>query len=202
MTHMRGAGWKGEITRVDIERFASRSTAIEAERLAIVTERPAWNVQHSNINKPRRAHRATVAKTNGVVALEDRIIDSVRAMDNCVQLVSLMADFAESCSVDLDWNGTGHTKIEISTAEAAIEKMLNHWPGMSIRFDEADAINPICGISHTEPDGGKVCAWATLASHDELRQFVIDAGKKHGRLVTDQVMPSVIAYENLLLRYA
>lgn len=50
--HLRQSRWFEEVARVEIERFPSREDALNAERHAIKSERPKFNVVH---NKPPRA---------------------------------------------------------------------------------------------------------------------------------------------------
>lgn len=46
--HMAGAGWSHTIAKIDIERFPFRWLALEAEKTAIMTEAPLFNVTHNN----------------------------------------------------------------------------------------------------------------------------------------------------------
>lgn len=43
--HQDGSHWWPEVTRIDIERFKTRSSAMDAERTAIINEKPKHNVQ-------------------------------------------------------------------------------------------------------------------------------------------------------------
>lgn len=45
--HQAASAWFLEITRVEIELFADRSAALEAEKRAIRDERPKYNITHS-----------------------------------------------------------------------------------------------------------------------------------------------------------
>jgi len=47
MTHRRDSAWWNEVTVVKIENHRNRWRAIEAERQAIVEERPRYNIRHS-----------------------------------------------------------------------------------------------------------------------------------------------------------
>jgi predicted GIY-YIG superfamily endonuclease len=45
--HMRDSKWARAITSIEIEHFETRSQAVEAERRAILAEKPLWNVLHN-----------------------------------------------------------------------------------------------------------------------------------------------------------
>lgn len=45
--HRRKAPWFWSIARVEISRFDTREQSLEAERTAIVNERPLFNIQHA-----------------------------------------------------------------------------------------------------------------------------------------------------------
>ncbi len=45
--HKHGSLWSANVTRMEIEHYASREAALAAEKEIIETERPVWNVQHS-----------------------------------------------------------------------------------------------------------------------------------------------------------
>lgn len=49
--HAEHSDWYNSITRVTIERFETREAALQAERAAIIKERPAHNIQHQNAAK-------------------------------------------------------------------------------------------------------------------------------------------------------
>jgi predicted GIY-YIG superfamily endonuclease len=46
--HEHDASWAAQITRVEIEKFADRAAALQAERDAIKKERPKHNVMHTS----------------------------------------------------------------------------------------------------------------------------------------------------------
>lgn len=50
MGHKREAGWWGTWARSTVERFDTRAQALEAERLAIIREKPLHNVIHNGGN--------------------------------------------------------------------------------------------------------------------------------------------------------
>lgn len=56
--HRDDKPWWGDITRIDMEHFNSREEVLEAERAAIVAERPAHNVVH-NRGVQRPSHRVS-----------------------------------------------------------------------------------------------------------------------------------------------
>lgn len=45
--HKHGSVWSANVTRMEIEHYASREAALRAERRAIQVEQPVWNVQHA-----------------------------------------------------------------------------------------------------------------------------------------------------------
>lgn len=45
--HMRGSKWAADIVSIKVDRYPSRRDALEAERLAILGEKPLWNVVHN-----------------------------------------------------------------------------------------------------------------------------------------------------------
>lgn len=47
-SHHGNAQWFEQVVTIKLERFASRPQAREAERLAIIRERPVWNKQHNS----------------------------------------------------------------------------------------------------------------------------------------------------------
>jgi predicted GIY-YIG superfamily endonuclease len=48
--HNRTARWSAKITRVEIERFATRDEAVRAESSGIKDEKPRYNKQHNGSN--------------------------------------------------------------------------------------------------------------------------------------------------------
>lgn len=80
--HQRSSCWAHEIARIEIERFASREAALEAETLAIFDEQPKHNVKHTHAAKvphaplvPRNTVglAAAIAKAGSQKALADGI---------------------------------------------------------------------------------------------------------------------------------
>lgn len=49
--HLWLSGWFSEVSQITLERFSTRAEAVEAEREAILNEKPRFNVQH---NRPKR----------------------------------------------------------------------------------------------------------------------------------------------------
>jgi hypothetical protein len=94
--HMSGSKWAAEITAVKIEHFPSREEAEEAERLAIVKEKPVWNVVHNRPEKPKKeaAHRIPrVSKQNIDAALT--AIDFMAGLMDRLRELSVMADIKD-----------------------------------------------------------------------------------------------------------
>jgi hypothetical protein len=54
-THSRNAEWRKQVQRIELEPFATREEALEAERLAIDTEFPKFNTAHNERRSPWRA---------------------------------------------------------------------------------------------------------------------------------------------------
>lgn len=50
--HARDSNWFGDIARVEVEHYASRTLAMEVERLAIKNESPLWNRIHNKGQMP------------------------------------------------------------------------------------------------------------------------------------------------------
>ena len=46
--HHRGKAWWDEVARMTVQRYPNRPEVVEAERLAIMNEKPKYNVQHNN----------------------------------------------------------------------------------------------------------------------------------------------------------
>lgn len=57
--HVKGSRWFDNVARVEIERFPSRQAALDAEREAIKSEHPQFNIIHNRntVNKQRDASR-------------------------------------------------------------------------------------------------------------------------------------------------
>jgi hypothetical protein len=53
-SHSHSSTWFEQVVRVEIEQFLSREAALEAERSAIKSERPKFNVIHNRPEKPAR----------------------------------------------------------------------------------------------------------------------------------------------------
>jgi len=67
--HKNNSDWFNEITRVDIEHFSDRKTAMDAERKAVQEENPKYNKRlRKHIPKPKD-HKLEVAKENVVFEL-------------------------------------------------------------------------------------------------------------------------------------
>ena len=59
--HRRDKDWWIEVVRMTVQRYPTREAVVEAERLAIMTERPRYNVQHNQsrgtaMNAPNAVH--------------------------------------------------------------------------------------------------------------------------------------------------
>ncbi len=55
--------WIDKVSRVDMERFPTRDAAIDAERNAIVSERPIYNIVHNRPKSERPRHHISNEKT-------------------------------------------------------------------------------------------------------------------------------------------
>jgi excinuclease UvrABC nuclease subunit len=64
--HRNHAHWFEQIKRVEMEQFATRQEALDAERVAIERERPLFNIQHSEqhalARKAAKTQRAKVIR--------------------------------------------------------------------------------------------------------------------------------------------
>lgn len=74
--HMHVSSWKGDIAMVVISWFETRKEALDAEKKAIVNERPLYNKVHG-VDKPKR--RATIDSPDcrPIVLLKDRPIGMI-----------------------------------------------------------------------------------------------------------------------------
>lgn len=52
-SHVRQSRWFDQVAKVEIERFPTREAALEAERAAIKSERPTFNVVHNRDRSPK-----------------------------------------------------------------------------------------------------------------------------------------------------
>lgn len=53
--HEKGSPWWGEISRIEIETFSDRESLIDAEKMAILKEKPLYNIHHNeqeNVPEP------------------------------------------------------------------------------------------------------------------------------------------------------
>jgi hypothetical protein len=55
--HRDHAHWFERITRVEMQNFDSRDQALAAERMAIQTENPLFNIQHSTLPKAEKIEK-------------------------------------------------------------------------------------------------------------------------------------------------
>lgn len=58
--HRRDKHWFGDVTKVEVEHYADRDTALAAERAAIQKERPQHNVAHNNPSLKRERDLNTI----------------------------------------------------------------------------------------------------------------------------------------------
>lgn len=62
--HMQGSAWADRIATIHVERFPFRWLAMEAEKTAIITERPEFNVVHNIAQRaPTPRHREQFKNT-------------------------------------------------------------------------------------------------------------------------------------------
>lgn len=50
-SHEKSSTWSRDVATIKIEWFASTNDAMAAERIAIIEEKPIWNIHHNNRNK-------------------------------------------------------------------------------------------------------------------------------------------------------
>ncbi|KSG19089.1 hypothetical protein [Pseudomonas aeruginosa] len=62
MQHKYGSKWSEEIRSMTIEYFPSRAEAEDAERRAIIAEKPLWNVTHNQPEKPQETQKSATPK--------------------------------------------------------------------------------------------------------------------------------------------
>jgi len=71
--HKNHSPWFNDIRRVEVETFATRKEALEAEQRAIQKEQPAWNIHHKKIipppPTPTKLEKARQEITHRVVTL-------------------------------------------------------------------------------------------------------------------------------------
>lgn len=70
--HKRAAPWFCKISRVTVEHYASREAALEAERLAIVAEKPLHNVQFNAAVNPPPPRNSMEARFEFLLPVADR----------------------------------------------------------------------------------------------------------------------------------
>ena len=75
--HKSVAPWFRKINRVTIEHYASRKAALEAERLAILAEKPLYNVQFNAVVNPPPPRDCMVSIT---MRLDPELIQVVEAV--------------------------------------------------------------------------------------------------------------------------
>lgn len=102
--HYKQKPWWREIAHVDLERFATRQEALSAERHAILTEKPRYNVVHNADNLGRDGMIRWFCKACGQeIAADGKIIMEVgRARDHLRSYVAgvSMWECPESGMVD------------------------------------------------------------------------------------------------------
>lgn len=59
--HAQGARWFDQVARIEIENFSTREGALEAERQAIKSEKPQYNVIHNRVGSSRAAAKVGAA---------------------------------------------------------------------------------------------------------------------------------------------
>jgi predicted GIY-YIG superfamily endonuclease len=58
-THSKDKDWWSEVVNITVENFPNRSSVIDAERTAIITEKPLYNKVHNKGDKQPREHTPT-----------------------------------------------------------------------------------------------------------------------------------------------
>lgn len=103
--HRREAPWYAAATSITLERFETRAEAEAAERAAIVSERPAHNVQHNSGKpvllvepQPTRRERCEEARRRGREL--ERVVNDPRRTDS--QLRAARAQSFQHALADAD----------------------------------------------------------------------------------------------------
>lgn len=103
--HLDGSCWRYEIARMDISWFDSRSSALMAEKEAIKSELPIFNVMHSG-----RVKRQESSDAIREVAASHEHADEIRSADD--QTIKLCE--SESDAVAVSIHLSGRTQCEIA----------------------------------------------------------------------------------------
>lgn len=93
--HMNGSRWARDIASVQIAQYDSREAALAAERLAIINERPLWNVIH-NTSKPKAARPVTRRQA------DDLAVDAGSGITELCRRIERMRSKALSMTVTPD----------------------------------------------------------------------------------------------------
>lgn len=85
--------WIEKTTRIEIERFLIRQDALEAEKKAIINERPLYNYAHNKNVVPRRIYKPPLTGSY------KRLLDKFRARDVKMIMAYLSTPLKPACEI-------------------------------------------------------------------------------------------------------
>mgnify|MGYP003647139781 CR=1 FL=1 len=131
--HAHGSRWFDLVAKVEIERFPTRAAALEAERQAIKSEKPKFNIVHNREAKPEaRAHKP-------YSVIEDPALQHITGPDVIVGPVLNYRDDTLSFIIAQGETGSPGELVELVIGEWAGE--IPEWA------DAADAVFSIRSLS-------------------------------------------------------
>lgn len=156
--HVHGSRWFDQVAKVEIERFSTRAAALEAERQAIKSEKPKFNIVHNREAKPKaRAHKP-------YSVIDDPALQHIVGPDVIVGPVLNYRDDTLSFVVAQGEAGTPGDLVELVIGEWAGE--IPEWA------DAADAVFSIRSLSQF-----------TMEEARNIRGDIVGKFQKHMRTV-------------------